>query len=298
MIVHRIVKWLIMSNIKPVLGIEIDGKLYDYKLFQSLDSLSKTCSQRKSAKKLGISHSVLNRRIIKAEKNLGYKLVEKIGSGSQLTVDALNLLDVYHTYNNRLKKSTNIRIAGGHIITELIESLNLPFNLEIFSTDTESAFSLARDDLIDILALDDPLIALTNNLDFTPIAFDYMVLVSRENNNDIKSIKDLDNLNFISVKASAQRLVWDTLKSNNINFNIEKEVNSQFDAFKIVKNSDDIYTFLNASYFKGNDVLKNHTIHSLGFVYSQGSSNEVDRFVDYISNQCNDLIRMEGFSSI
>ena len=89
-------------------------------MFQSLDVLSKTYSQRKSAKKLGISHSVFNRRILKAEKDLGYKLVNKIGSGSELTNEALNLLDLYHTYNNRLKKSDNIRIAGGHIITGLI----------------------------------------------------------------------------------------------------------------------------------------------------------------------------------
>ena len=285
-------------NIKPLLDMEIDGKIYNYKLFQSLDVLSKTYSQRKSAKKLGISHSVFNRRILKAEKDLGYKLVNKIGSGSELTNEALNLLDLYHTYNNRLKKSDNIRIAGGHIITGLIESLNLPFNLEVFSTDTDSAFSLAENDLIDILALDDPLIALSNDLDFTPIAFDYMVLVSNNKNNiKINSIKDLSNLNFVPVKGSAQRLVWDTLKTNNIPFNLEKEVKSQFDAFKLVKNSDNLYTFLNGSYFKGNNVLKNQTIHSLGFVYSHGVNPEVDKFVDYISNNCSDLIKLQGFSS-
>ncbi|MGN1186546.1 MAG: LysR family transcriptional regulator [Methanobrevibacter wolinii] len=285
-------------DIKPLLNIEINGKIYNYKLFQSLDVLSKTYSQRKSAKKLGISHSVFNRRILKAEKDLGYKLVNKIGSGSELTNEALNLLDLYHTYNNRLKKSDNIRIAGGHIITGLIESLDLPFNLEVFSTDTDSAFSLAEDDLIDILALDDPLIALSNDLDFTPIAFDYMVLVSNNKNNiKINSIKDLSNLNFVPVKGSAQRLVWDTLKTNNIPFNLEKEVKSQFDAFKLVKNSDNLYTFLNGSYFKGNNVLKNQTIHSLGFVYSHGVNPEVDKFVDYISNNCSDLIKLQGFSS-
>jgi len=285
-------------DIKPLLNIEINGKIYNYKLFQSLDVLSKTYSQRKSAKKLGISHSVFNRRILKAEKDLGYKLVNKIGSGSELTIEALNLLDLYHTYNNRLKKSDNIRIAGGHIITGLIESLDLPFNLEVFSTDTDSAFSLAEDDLIDILALDDPLIALSNDLDFTPIAFDYMVLVSNNKNNiRINSIKDLSNLNFVPVKGSAQRLVWDTLKTNNIPFNLEKEVKSQFDAFKLVKNSDNLYTFLNGSYFKGNNVLKNQTIHSLGFVYSHGVNPEVDKFVDYISNNCSDLIKLQGCSS-
>ena len=125
-----------------------------------------------------------------------------------------------------------------------------------------------------------------------------MVLVSNNKNNiRINSIKDLSNLNFVPVKGSAQRLVWDTLKTNNIPFNLEKEVKSQFDAFKLVKNSDNLYTFLNGSYFKGNNVLKNQTIHSLGFVYSHGVNPEVDKFVDYISNNCSDLIKLQGFSS-
>ena len=100
------------DEVKPVIGIEINDKIYNYKLFQSLDLLSKTFSQRKAAKKLGISHSVFNRRIINAEKSLGYKLVDKVGSGSELTDKGFELLDIYHTYNNRLKKSDNIRIAG------------------------------------------------------------------------------------------------------------------------------------------------------------------------------------------
>jgi DNA-binding transcriptional LysR family regulator len=290
---------LMRSDIKPVIGIEVDGKIYNYKLFESLDLLSKTFSQRKAAKQLGISHSVLNRRIINAEKSLGYKLVVKVGSGSELTKEGLELLDIYHTYNNRLKKSESIRIAGGHIITGLIDSLDLPFNIQVLSTDNDNAFDLARNDLIDILALDDPLIAFQNDLNFTPIAYDSMVLVSNDRNmREINSIEDLNDLNFVSVKGTAQRLVWDTLRFNNISYAIEDEVKSQFDAFKIVKNSDNLYTFLNASYFKGNPVLKQQTRHALGFVYNPGYNKKVDDFVEYIQNNCSDIIRLEGFSPV
>ncbi len=327
------------SNIKPVIGIEVDGKIYNYKLFESLDLLTKTYSQRKAAKQLGISHSVFNRRILKAEKELGYKLVKKVGSGSEITKKGLELLDIYHTYNNRLTLNDNIRIAGGHIITGLLESLNLPFNIEVYSTDNDSAFNLAKDDLIDLLALDDPLLAFSQNLNFTPIAFDYMVLVSsikntinfkneystnpfnivdndnlnpslsihlNENynyinfNNDrqIENIEDLESLDFVAVKGTAQRLVWKTLKDHGVSFNIKKEVSSQFDAFKLVQNSDNLYTFLNASYFKGSDVLKIQTKHSLGFVHRPGYNRKVDNLIDYILNNCSDIIKLEGFTPI
>ena len=290
---------IMTDEVKPVIGIEINDRIYNYKLFQSLDLLSKTFSQRKAAKELGISHSVFNRRIINAEKSLGYKLVDKVGSGSELTDKGLELLDIYHTYNNRLKKSDNIRIAGGHIITGLIESLDLPFNIQVLSTDNDNAYDLAKDDLIDILALDDPLLAFKEDLNFTPIAFDSLVLVSNdENNQKINAIDDLSNLDFVSVKGTAQRLVWDTLNFNDIDYNIVKEVKSQFDAFKLVKNSDILYTFLNASYFKGNSVLKNQTRHSLGLVYNPGYDGKVDDFVEYILNKCSDVIRLEGFTPI
>ena len=62
---------------KGLINIEIDGDIYDYKLYESLESLSKTKSQRKSAKELNISHTVFNRRILKAEDKLGFKISKK-----------------------------------------------------------------------------------------------------------------------------------------------------------------------------------------------------------------------------
>lgn len=48
--------------IRPEIGIEIDGISFNYKFFETLESLSKTYSQRKTAKELKVSHSVLNRK--------------------------------------------------------------------------------------------------------------------------------------------------------------------------------------------------------------------------------------------
>ena len=166
--------------IKPEIGIEIEGNSFNYKFFETLESLSKTYSQRKTAKELKVSHSVLNRRIKNAEDKLGEKLVITVGSGSELSPKGYELLDIYYKYKNRLEDRPEIIIAGGHIITGLLQAISydLPFKTLIYSSDDESAYELAKQDLVDILALDDPLLAFENDLNFTAIAYDHLVLIS------------------------------------------------------------------------------------------------------------------------
>ena len=64
---------------KGLISLEINGNVYDYKLYQSLDSLSRTKSQRKSAKELNISHTVFNRRLLKAEDKTRRRRVHRRG---------------------------------------------------------------------------------------------------------------------------------------------------------------------------------------------------------------------------
>ena len=270
--------------IKPEIGIEIDGISFNYKFFETLESLSKTYSQRKTAKELKVSHSVLNRRIKNAEDKLGEKLVITVGSGSELSERGYELLDIYYKYKNRLEDRKEIIIAGGHIITGLLQAISydLPFNTLIYSSDDESAYELAKQDLVDILALDDPLLAFENDLNFTAIAYDHLVLISPNHVKTIEKIEDLEGLKFIGVKVSSQRLAWSTLRQENINFTIDREVKSQFDAFKIVKNSDEYYTFLNASYFNGNEILKNETRHVISLVQINDTKDDIYNLIEYL----------------
>lgn len=278
-----------------LVSLEIDNEIYDYKLYDSLKSLSKTNSQRKSAKELKISHSVFNRRIKNAEARLGFDIVEKKGSGSALTNEGINLLNEFQKYYNKISKNEKITICGGHIISGLLETLDLPFDISIYSSNDRDAFELAEYGFIDILALDDPLIAFERDLNFTPIAFDNLVLISNKKSKEIESLRDLSNLNFVSVNGSAQRLAWNTLKHYDIPFNIAKSVNSQFDAYKIVKNSDNLYSFLNASYFNGNNILKYDTRHAISLVQINKEKKSVNKLINYLLNECRENIVREGF---
>ena len=283
--------------IRPEIGIEIDGISFNYKFFETLESLSKTYSQRKTAKELKVSHSVLNRRIKNAEDKLGEKLVITVGSGSELSEKGYELLDIYYKYKNRLEDRKEIIIAGGHIITGLLQAISydLPFNTLIYSSDDESAYELAKQDLVDILALDDPLLAFENDLNFTAIAYDHLVLISPIHGKTIEKIGDLEGLKFIGVKGSAQRLAWSTLRQENINFTIDREVKSQFDAFKIVKNSDEYYTFLNASYFNGNEILNNETRHVISLVQINDTKDDIYNLIEYLLFDGQIKIGEQGF---
>ena len=285
------------NTITPEIGIEIDGMSFNYKFFETLESLSKTYSQRKTAKELKVSHSVLNRRIKNAEDKLGEKLVITVGSGSELSEKGYELLDIYYKYKNRLEDREEIIIAGGHIITGLLQAISydLPFKTLIYSSDDESAYELAKQDLVDILALDDPLLAFENDLNFTAIAYDHLVLISPNHGKTIERISDLEGLKFIGVKGSAQRLAWSTLRQENINFTIEREVKSQFDAFKIVRNSDEYYTFLNASYFNGNEILKNETRHVISLVQINDTKDDIYNLIEYLLFDGQTKIGEQGF---
>ena len=281
---------------KGLISLDIDGTIYDYKLYESLESLSKTKSQRQSAKELNISHTVFNRRLLKAEDKLGFKITRKVGNGTVLTQEGLELLDEFRKYAIQIEKTSTINIVGGHISTGLLESIDLPFNTNIYSSSDEDAFELAKRGVVDILTLDDPLIAFERDLNFIPIAYDYLVLISSPESKEIESISDLEGLDFVNVNGSAQRLAWNSLQHYDIKYNIKKTVSSQFDAFKLVRNSENLHTFLNASYFKGNELLKFDTRHVISLVKVNEDKAEVDELINYLTNTAQKDIENEGFA--
>ena len=283
---------------KGLISLDINGNIYDYKLYQSLESLSRTKSQRKSAKELNISHTVFNRRLLKAEEKLGLKITTKVGNGTLLTKEGIQLLGEYQKYLVKIERTSNINIAGGHISSGLLESIKHPFNTNIYSSNDRDAFELAKRGAVDILTLDDPLIAYERDIDFTPIAYDYLVLISSPNTEENKNISDLKGLNFVNVTGSAQRLAWNTLKHYDIDYNIKYKVNSQFDAFKLVRNSENLNCFLNASYFNGNELLKFDTKHVISLVKVNDDKSEVDKFIEYLLNEGQEDIKNQGFEPI
>lgn len=211
----------------PLLGMEINDHAFSYKFFQTLHLISKTWSQRKAARKMRISAPVLNRRILEAEAKLGFKLVISTGAGSELTPEGLEILERHRRFLTKMETGKKPVICGGHISSGLLSTLAHEYGLDavIYGSDDESSFYLAQKELLNILALDDPLIAFQRDLDFTPIAFDHLVLVSSPGS-EITQVEELINSQFIGVSSSSQRLAWKTLQDREIPFEIVKEFKS------------------------------------------------------------------------
>ncbi len=286
-------------QIKPKISLTINGNDFNNKLFQTLEVISTTWSQRKAAKQLKIAPQVLNRRILNAEKILDMKLVESTNAGSELTKEGKEILLAYQKYENKVSSARKNVIAGGHISSALINTLAEEFGLTsvVYHSDDKSAFYLAKKQILNIMTLDDPLIAFQNDLELIPIAFDYLVLISSPNTEKITNLQDLDNANFISVASSSQRLAWRTLKNNKIKYDIIRDVRSPYEAYKLVKNGENLHTFLNASYFEGNNILKNETKHAISLV-RYDESPEIDDFIKFILSTGQMIIRKEGFEPI
>lgn len=283
----------------PKLNMDINGHEFSYKIFETLKCVSNTWSQREAAKRLGISHSVLNRRIRESEEKFGLRLVETTGAGSGLTENGYKILNKYEKYLIRLEERDKPVICGGYISAGLIEVLATEYNLEatIYQTDDESALELARKDMVDILTLDDPVRAFMYDLKFIPIAYDYLVLVSK-NHQKIHGINDMTGKNFLEIPCSSQRLAWNTMDNMKINYQIVKLVKSPYNALKAIRNDDKLYTFLNNSFTEGSDILKDETKHLISLVLCNTENRDFKDFVDFVTGNGQKIVENSGFIRI
>jgi molybdate transport repressor ModE-like protein len=284
-------------NYDPKLGMVINGQEFSYKIFETLECIAKTYSQREAAKKLGISHSVLNRRIKESEEKINARLVETTGAGSGLTENGHELLNKYQSLMKRLEERKKPVICGGYISTGLMEALVEKYDIDVtlLRTTDMSALEFSDKDMVDILALDDPVSAFIYDLDIIPIAYDHLVLVG---DSEVKDISDLNGKDFVEIPNSSQRLAWNTMDNMGIDYNIVQTARSPQTALKAVKNNRELFTFLNNSYTEGSDIMKNETKHIIGIVLLNKANNSLKNFVELVVGESQQTIENNGFSRI
>ena len=283
----------------PKLNLFINGHEFNHKFFETLECVSKTWSQREAAKRLGISHAVLNRRIRDAEDKLGERIVETTGAGSGLSEYGFEILHRHHEYMQRLQEREIPVICGGHISSGLMEVLSSEYGLEshVYRTQDEAAIQLAQRDMVDVLTFDDPVQAFMRDLDFTPIAYDHLVLVS--GGEDVpKSMDDINGMGFVEVPGSSQRLAWNTLDDNGVDYKIVELVKSPYEAIKRVQKSEGLYTFLNSSFAEGSNVLDKETKHIISLVNLNPENVALKDFVEFILDEGQQIVREHGFEPI
>ena len=290
-------------SLNKKLNLEMNDVIYDYKLFDTLKSIKLNKSQRKAAKELGISYTVLNRRIIKAEELLSQPLVKVTNRGSTLTDYALNLLEEYESYEQRLTDDDVWVMAGGFISCEFIRQLSAAYQLEnikILQTDLNTAFDLANKGLVDILGFDDPVQAYIYDIEPIPLGRDHLMLLTH-GNEEFYNITDLDGLRFVEVEGSAQRLAWTTLANNDLDFDIVSTVDSFHEAIRMVEQDENLYTFINNSMsytsMHVSDILSEHTRHIISALNVKNSV-DVESFLNFASHNAQKLTVKYGFEQL
>lgn len=283
----------------PHLDMTINGHTFSYKFFETLKCVSKTYSQREAARKLRISHAVLNRRIRDAERKLGIRLVETTAAGSGLSPQGQVILAKYDKYLHRLESSDKIIIGGGFIAASLIDNLikEYDFDARVYSSSNENMLYLADREILDLLILDDPLWAFIRNLDFIPLAYDHLVLIP-ESSDTLQRIEDLSGKEFVEIAGSVQRLAWNTLDEKGVDYKIVKVVQSPLQALKAVRSNPNLYTFLNGSYCKGSDVLKKETKHLISLVVYNKDNEYLSDFISFLLGRGQSIIRKNGFEPV
>lgn len=289
----------VRMKFKPKLSLMVNEELVSFRFFEALDWVAQTGSQREAARILGISHSVLNRRIKETEDKIGSKIVITTGSGSEITDAGLKMLKHYHHLNRRLFAGEKLIICGGYISSGLLEVLASEYGIEVlvFQTEDESALYLYDMGLVDILTLDDPVKAFMRDLDFIPLARDHLVLVS-SSDEVIEDVSELEGKDFLEISGSAQRLAWNTLDNLGIHYRIVKLLKSPYEALKMVKNSENLYTFVNNSLISGSDVLKKDTKHILTIVPYNKDDDRLNGFLDFLMGRGSKIIKRLGFELI
>ena len=285
------------------LNLELDNIVYDYKLFDSLKAIKSEKSQRKAAKELGISHTVLNRRIIKAEELLSHPLVKVSNKGSVLTDYAKDLLEEYESLEQRLDDEETWVMAGGFISCEFVRELAMAYqldNIRILQTDMDTAFDLANKGLVDILGFDDPVQAYIYDLEPIPLGRDSLMLLTH-GDEVFNDISELDGLKFVEVEGSSQRLAWTTLANNDLYFDIVKTVNSFHEAIRMVEQDKDVYTFLNKSIsytsMNTSNVMSEYTRHIISALNVKNSV-DVESFLNFASHNAQKLTLKFGFEQL
>jgi len=287
----------------PSLNLRIKGETFNYRLFEALNQITNTWSQREAAKRLGISHAVLNRRIRDAEEKLGFKLVETTGAGSGLSPQGMMILEKYQRYLRRLEERNIPVICGGPIATSLMDVLARQYGLEvtIHTTDDLNALKMAEMDLADILVLDDPVHAFMHDLDFIPIARDDLVLVSGSEEY-LENVDQLHGRKFVEVIHSAQRLAWNTLDQLRIDYEIVDLCRFPQNALKLVKTREGLLTFQSRSFmsplsgsFTVSDIMADDTSHIISMVLL---NNELEDFSNFIRGNGQGIIQEWGFGRI
>ncbi len=274
-----------MKKLTAILNMKYNNKIITEKQLEILKLISKTKSQNKVAEILNIPASSVNIQIKRLEKKIGVKLIYSSTSGTILTEDAQHILKHYESTKKRI--SDEQFITCGFVCGELGKIL---FDNVLISS-FDNILKLYKMNLTGIMGIDDPYWSFRLG-EPIPVAYDHVIVAYKEKFNA---------KNLIGIRHSSQRIVWNILKNDKIDFKITRIVKNPFYAIDLIE---DGYTlFLNeclAKYLKNDYIVeKPHfyekTKHTLNFI---ATNKEYEQYIEKSVKEKKKEIKNRGFEIV
>jgi hypothetical protein len=83
-----------------------------------------------------------------------------------------------------------------------------------------------------------------------------------------------------------------------IDYQIVELAKSSQNALKSVQKDEELYTFLNNSFYEGSDILKDETKHLISLVFCNDKDTYLNGFIDFVTSDAQDIIEKNGFIKI
>ncbi len=200
-------------EIKVVTSQLVNGHPVTQRQIEVLRAIRDEGSKNAAAKKLGISAPVVHNYIASVEKGTGVKLLDSTPGGTELTEDALHILETAELSERRVDFRKKFTVACTPVTSDLVMSaLNVSkVKAELIISDDITNMKMLKDGTADMIFLDDP-VYLFDLEGYLWNEIGHMDMIHVDN-----------GPSYIRYKYGAQRIAYEYLDSIDADYSIDAE---------------------------------------------------------------------------
>lgn len=207
-----------MGKLVPEIVLTSGKEQITLRQLEVLRAVASSKSQNSAARRLGISTAVLNRQVKELERRAGMELVRTTARGSELTSEGKQILRVLDSMCKRMTRQKELTVGCTSVSQSIAERICSKLVLRgvkvrLMVADDETNVSMSSSGLLDIIFVDDPLIAYEYPKEgrVHEVTSDYLVQCGRGGD-------------YAVLTSGPQRIGFDMLRQEKKSFRIKKTV--------------------------------------------------------------------------
>lgn len=200
-------------NIGVSTSLIVNGHTVTERQLEVLRCIHQTGSKNSAAKKLGISPPVVHKYMESIEKGTGLKILKTTPGGTELTDDALKIVEKYEMMESRCASTKKFTVGCSPVTNDLV-MMGLSaskVNGEVLVSNDAMNVKFLNDGIVDLILIDDP-IYLFELEKYHWMEIGHMDMVHVNNGPD-----------YIRYKYGAQRMAYEFLELTGEEYNIVSE---------------------------------------------------------------------------